>query len=178
MNRRFDARRWKVHEISCCAAVMVIAASLCFENLPGACSVEVLLLGDWRAAAGEMGFWPECGHLARPTLGWESQTGRPERKRFAFHTRLMGTARPGASALADPHLPQHVATVPIRNHPDPRGLLPRVPQSPRTRELGRCNASPLGERGHAMRPSDQPRRSSLDPGTAHPNGVALAALSA
>ena len=72
------------------------------------------MLGDWRAAAGEMGFWPECGHLARPTLGWKFQTGRPERKRFAFHTRSMGTARPGASALAGQHLPQHVATVPIR----------------------------------------------------------------
>ena len=32
----------------------------------GACAVEVLMLGDWRAAAGEVGFWPECGHLARP----------------------------------------------------------------------------------------------------------------
>ena len=51
----------------------------------GACAVEVLMLGDWRAAAGEVGFWPECGHLARPTLGWKSQTGRQERKRFAFH---------------------------------------------------------------------------------------------
>ena len=51
----------------------------------GACAVEVLMLGDWRAAAGGVGFWPECGHLARPTLGWKSQTGRPERKRFAFH---------------------------------------------------------------------------------------------
>ena len=51
----------------------------------GACAVEVLMLGDWRAAAGEVGFWPECGHLARPNLGWKSQTGRPERKRFAFH---------------------------------------------------------------------------------------------
>ena len=65
-----------------------------------------------------------------------------------------------------------------RNHPDARGLLPRVPQSSRTRELGRCDVSPLGERRHATRPGDQPRRSSMDPGTAHPNGVALAALSA
>ena len=54
----------------------------------GACAVEVLMLGDWRAAAGEVGFWPECGHLARPTLGWKSQTGRPERKRFAFQNLL------------------------------------------------------------------------------------------
>ena len=84
------------------------------EIILGACAVEVLMLGDWRAAAGEVGFWPECGHLARPTLGWKSQTGRPEGKRFAFHTRSMGTARPGASALAGQHLPQHVATVPIR----------------------------------------------------------------
>ena len=45
-------------------------------------------------------------------------------------------------------------------------------------ELGRCEASPLGERRHATRPGDQPRRSSMDPGTAHPNDVALAALSA
>ena len=43
------------------------------------------MLGDWRAAAGGVGFWPECGHLVRPTLGWKSQTGRPERKRVAFH---------------------------------------------------------------------------------------------
>ena len=64
------------------------------------------------------------------------------------------------------------------NHPDARSLLPRVPQSLRTRELGRCDANPLGERKHATRPGDQPRRSSMDPGTAHPNGVALAALSA
>ena len=70
------------------------------EGSLGACAVEVVMLGDWRAAAGEVGFWPECGHLARPTLGWKSQTGRPEGKRFAFHTRSMGTARPGASALA------------------------------------------------------------------------------
>ena len=56
------------------------------------------MLGDWRAAAGEVGFWPECGYLARPTLGWKSQTGRPEGKRFAFHTRSMGTARPGSNS--------------------------------------------------------------------------------
>ena len=61
-----------------------------------------------------------------------------------------------------------------RNHPDARGLLPQIPQSSRTRELGRCDASPLGERRHATRPGDQPRRSSMDPGTAYPNGVALA----
>ena len=41
-----------------------------------------------------------------------------------------------------------------RNHPDARGLLPRVPQSSRTRELGRCDANPLGERRHATRPGD------------------------
>ena len=38
----------------------------CAVALLGACAVEVLMLGDWRAAAGEVGFWPECGHLARP----------------------------------------------------------------------------------------------------------------
>ena len=108
----------------------------------GACAVEVLMLGDWRAAAGEMGFWPECGHLARPTLGWKSQTGRPERKRFAFHTRSMGTARPGASALAGQHLPQHVATVPIRlmfNAKHTRSHSPRTFAKPR--RLNRRNPS-------------------------------------
>ena len=100
------------------------------------------MLGDWRAAAGEMGFWPECGHLARPTLGWKSQTGRPEGKRFAFHTRSMGTARPGASALAGQHLPQHVATVPIRlmfNAKHTRSHSPRTFAKPR--RLNRRNPS-------------------------------------
>ena len=100
------------------------------------------MLGDWRAAAGEVGFWPECGHLARPTLGWKAQTGRPERKRFAFHTRSMGTARPGASALASQHLPQHVATVPIRlmfNAKHTRSHSPRTFAKPR--RLNRRNPS-------------------------------------
>ena len=108
----------------------------------GACAVEVLMLVDWRAAAGEVEFWPECGHLARPTLGWKSQTGRPERKRFAFHTRSMGTARPGASALAGQHLPQHVATVPIRlmfNAKHTRSHSPRTFAKPR--RLNRRNPS-------------------------------------
>ena len=35
----------------------------------GACAAEVLVLGDWRATAGEVGSWPECGHRIRPTLG-------------------------------------------------------------------------------------------------------------
>ena len=108
----------------------------------GACAVEVLMLVDWRAAAGEVEFWPECGHLARPTLGWKSQTERPERKRFAFHTRSMGTARPGASALAGQHLPQHVATVPIRlmfNAKHTRSHSPRTFAKPR--RLNRRNPS-------------------------------------
>ena len=79
-----------------------------------ACAAEVLMLGDWRATAGEVGSWPEYGHLAGPTLGWKSHTGRPERKRFVFPTRSMGTARRGASALAGQNVPQHVASVPIR----------------------------------------------------------------
>ena len=75
------------------------------------------MLGDWRAAAGGVGFWPECGHLARPTLGWKSQTGRPERKRFAFHIirgRWALRAPEQVRWQAASHLPQHVATVPIR----------------------------------------------------------------
>ena len=79
------------------------------DTVLGACAVEVLMPGVWCKCAGEVGSWPECGHLAGPTRGWKSHTGRPERKRFAFHTRSMGTARPGASALAGQHLPQHVA---------------------------------------------------------------------
>ena len=34
----------------------------------GACAVEVLLLGDWRASVGEVGSWPESGYVARATL--------------------------------------------------------------------------------------------------------------
>ena len=127
-----------------------------YETL-GACAVEVLMLGDWRAAAGEVGFWPECGHLARPTLGWKSLTGRPERKRFAFHTRSMGTARPGASALAGQHLPQHVATVPTRlmfNAKHTRFHSPRTFAKPR--RLNRRNPSTSVNGGgimlHARRP--------------------------
>ena len=75
----------------------------------GACAVGVFLLGDWRASGGEVGAWPECGPLARPTLGWKFHTGMPERKGFVFPTRSMGTARRGASALAGQNVPQHVA---------------------------------------------------------------------
>ena len=67
------------------SAINFAARTFLRRTLLGACAVEVLMLGDWRAAAGGVGFWPECGHLARPTLGWKSQTGRPERKRVAFH---------------------------------------------------------------------------------------------
>ena len=84
------------------------------DRLLGPCAVEVLLLGDWRASVGEVGSWPESGYVARATLGWKSQSGRPERKRFVFPTRSMGTAHPGASALAGQHVPQHAASVPIR----------------------------------------------------------------
>ena len=51
-----------------------------------------------------------------------------------------------------------------RNHPDARGLLPRVPQSSRTRELGRCDANPLGERRAQRDQGISSRRSSMDPG--------------
>ena len=49
---------WRDLEIVHAEVVMRIGGTL------GACAVEVLMLGDWRAAAGEVGFWPECGHLA------------------------------------------------------------------------------------------------------------------
>ena len=100
----------------------------------GACAVEVLILGDWRATAGEVGSWPEYGHLAGPTLGWKSHTGRPERKRFVFPTRSMGAERRGASALADQNVPQHVASVPIRlmfNAKHTRSHSPRTFAKPR-----------------------------------------------
>ena len=92
------------------------------------------MLGDWRATAGEVGSWPEYGHLAGPTLGWKSHTGRPERKRFVFPTRSMGAARRGASALADQNVPQHVASVPIRlmfNAKHTRSHSPRTFAKPR-----------------------------------------------
>ena len=86
----------------------------------GACAVEVLLAVDWRASAGEVGSWPEYGHLGGPTLGRKSHTGRPERKRFAFHTWSMGTARRKASALAE-------LAADVRNRSSPvRHQVPRV----------------------------------------------------
>ena len=74
--------------------------------------------GVWCTCAGEVGSWPDCGHLAGPTRGWKSHTGRPERKRFVFPTRSMGTARAGASALAGQPLAQHVATATDPNKVD------------------------------------------------------------
>ena len=47
----------------------------------------------------------------------------------------------------------------LRRRPDPadaRELLSRVPQPPGARELGWHDANPLGERGHATRPGNQP----------------------
>ena len=40
------------------------------------------MLGDWRAAAGEVGFWPECGHLARVWTSGPPDSGMeiPDRK--------------------------------------------------------------------------------------------------
>ena len=76
----------------------------------------------------------EYRHLAGPTLGWKSHTGRPERKRFVFPTRSMGAARRGASALADQNVPQHVASVPIRlmfNAKHTRSHSPRTFAKPR-----------------------------------------------
>ena len=63
------------------------------------------------------------GILARVWTSGPPDSGMeiPDRKagteeiRVSYHTRSMGTARPGASALAGgQHLPPHVATVPIR----------------------------------------------------------------
>ena len=112
-----------------------------YESL-GACAVEVLMPGVWCACAGEVGSWPECGHLAGPTRGWKSHTGRPERKRFVFPTRSMGTARAGASALAGQPLAQHVASVPIRlrfNAKHTRSHSPRT--FAKLRRLNRRNPS-------------------------------------
>ena len=56
-----------------CANITYIPVRRGFLYL-GACAVEVLMLIRRLArGAGEVGFWPECGHLARPTLGWKSQ---------------------------------------------------------------------------------------------------------
>ena len=60
------------------------------------------MLGDWRAAAGEVGFWPECGHLARPTLGWKSLTGRPERKRVRVSYAVDGHCAPRSKCVGRP----------------------------------------------------------------------------
>ena len=70
-----------------------------FSGELGACAVEVLMLGDWRATAGEVGSWPEYRHLAGPTLGWKSHTGRPERKRFVA---LDGRCAPRSQCVGGP----------------------------------------------------------------------------
>ena len=109
--------------------------------------IEVLMLGDWRAAAGEMGFWPECGHLARPTLGWKSQTGRPERKRFAFHTRSMGTARPGASCVGRP------APASARGHrPHPLDVQRQAHEVPLAAHLRQASQAESSESEHLLDP--------------------------
>ena len=55
------------------------------------CAVEVLMLGDWRAAAGEGGCWPECGHLGPPDSGME------------FPDRTAGTEEIRVSYAVDGH---------------------------------------------------------------------------
>ena len=77
----------------------------------GACAVEVLMLGDWRAAAGEVGSWPECGHLAGPTRGWKSHTGRPEQIRVSYavdghcapRSKCVGRPAPASARGHRPH---------------------------------------------------------------------------
>ena len=61
-----------------------------------------------------------------------------------------------------------------RNRARQRGVLPRLPQSARARELGGHNADTLDKWRHAARPGDRPRRSGMDSGSPHPNDVALA----
>ena len=65
------------------------------------------MLGDWRAAAGEVGFWP-VWTSGPPDSGMEipDRKAGTEEIRVSYHTRSMGTARPGSSALAGQHLPQ------------------------------------------------------------------------
>ena len=58
------------------------------------------MMGDWRAFIGEVGSWSKSGYVARATLGWKPQSGRPKRMEFGIHTRSMSTARAGANALA------------------------------------------------------------------------------
>ena len=90
------------------------------------------------------------GILARVWTSGPPDSGMeiPDRKagteeiRVSYHTRSMGTARPGASALAGHHLPQHVATVPIRlmfNAKHTRSHSPRTFAKPR--RLNRRNPS-------------------------------------
>ena len=94
------------------------------------------------------------GILARVWTSGPPDSGMeiPDRKagteeiRVSYHTRSMGTARPGASALAGQHLPQHVATVPIRLMFSRWYAKHTRSHSPRTfakpRRLNRRNPSP------------------------------------
>ena len=59
----------------------------------GACAVEVLMLGDWRATAGEVGSWPEYGHLAGPTSGMEVPHGKAGTQEIRVSYALDGALR-------------------------------------------------------------------------------------
>ena len=94
------------------------------------------MLGDWRAAAGEVGILARVWTSGPPDSGMEipDRKAGTEEIRVSYHTRSMGTARPGASALAGQHLPQHVATIPIRlmfNAKHTRSHSPRTFAKPR-----------------------------------------------
>ena len=113
----------------------------------GACAVEVLMLGDWRAAAGEVGFWPECDIW--PARLWDVNPraeGR-NRKRFSFHTRSMGTARPGASALAGP------APASARGHrPHPLDVQRQAHEVPLAAHLRQASQAESSESEHLLDP--------------------------
>ena len=65
-----------------------------------------------------------------------------------------------------------------RDRARPRDLLPRLPQPPRARELGRADADSVGKWGYSAGSGHRRRRSGMDPGPPHPDGVALVAPSA
>ena len=57
------------------------------------------MLGDWRAAAGEVGFWPECGHLARPDSGMEIPDRKAGREEIRVSYAVNGHCAPRSKCV-------------------------------------------------------------------------------
>ena len=115
-----DDRRWCVCAVagagsSAICSVIEIGPPRCgdFCGL-GACAVEVLMPGDWRTSAEEVGSWSESGHLARPSLGWNSHAGRPGTQEIRTSYVVNGYCAPRSQCVGGPERASARGQRPIR----------------------------------------------------------------